>query len=855
MKRKLLVLLYIPICLSLSGTTYYISPSGNDLNNGDISHPFATLNKAWTVISAGDQVYLRGGTYSFDNQQILTGKNGSSGNLIMIWAYPGETPILTKSARYSTNSGIYFSGNYFHFKGLDISGYSQIESSVCSGFVIVNSSHNIIEQINYHDNGAGMEMWQNSTDNLILNCDFHHNQDPLTTGGNQYGNADGLALNKVAYGTLNTIRGCRFWWNTDDGIDPYGSDGSIVIENCWSFYNGYIPDTFDTGGNGSGFKLGVTITDHGNDILFQIRNCLAYKNRNIGFDQNGALAAAELYNNTSYMNGTNGYYFDDYARVHILKNNISYKDDNAIRVSNVSILANNTFLYNSGNNPNFSVSDNDFIGLDGTQLMRMRKADGSLPDIDFLHLAPGSDLIDAGVDVGLLFSGNAPDIGAFEFQSGSTTPSPVFISSVVENATPSLLEMIYNLTLNSLVVPTTSCFNVLVNSVARTINTVAISGTEVQLTLDSPIEFGDTITVSYTKPANNPLQTISGGVAENIIAQPVTNNCQDQNKPDNPPVVVIKNEADSYSGFVYEIDASGSYDLDNDILTFEWTVPNNVSVSSTNSSKIQYLTPIINTSVAIEFQLKVTDGIAIVEKNIPINVLPYKPELDLAKMKSVKASSYRVPDYPNNASDGSLTTKWSTNGDNQWLSFALIEPYKISYLEIAFLPGQMYSSYFDIYASKDSITWEPILIQDTSCNFSGDLQVFDFPASSTNTEYSFLKYVGHGNSLNTWNNISEFKIFGTAQQNPGSTNNEKMKIIIYPNPAKDFFNISIDAPNLQPVRVRLIDYSGKIVFEDSIFSPGLNNIQIPGNLSSGVYSVELRSGTTKLDDQKLIINK
>lgn len=43
-----------------------------------------------------------------------------------------------------------------------------------------------------------------------------------------------------------------------------------------------------------------------------------------------------------------------------------------------------------------------------------RQADGSLPEIDFLHLAKGSDLIDAGVETGLPFFGEAPDLGAFE---------------------------------------------------------------------------------------------------------------------------------------------------------------------------------------------------------------------------------------------------------------------------------------------------------------------------------------------------------------------------------------------------------------------------------------------------------
>ncbi len=42
------------------------------------------------------------------------------------------------------------------------------------------------------------------------------------------------------------------------------------------------------------------------------------------------------------------------------------------------------------------VAADDFISLDETPAFGPRKEDGGLPDIDYLHLVPGSDLIDAG---------------------------------------------------------------------------------------------------------------------------------------------------------------------------------------------------------------------------------------------------------------------------------------------------------------------------------------------------------------------------------------------------------------------------------------------------------------------------
>jgi uncharacterized protein (TIGR02145 family)/uncharacterized repeat protein (TIGR02059 family) len=100
--------------------------------------------------------------------------------------------------------------------------------------------------------------------------------------------------------------------------------------------------------------------------------------------------------------------------------------------------------------------------------------------------------------------------------------SPVFLSSVIENATPNMLDMTYDLTLAN-VVPAISAFMVKVNSETRNINSVSIIGTKVRLTLTSAAVYGDILTVFYTKPTSNPLQTVSGGQAATISAQPVTN--------------------------------------------------------------------------------------------------------------------------------------------------------------------------------------------------------------------------------------------------------------------------------------------------------------------------------------------
>jgi hypothetical protein len=388
---------------------FYVAPDGSDEAAGDIDHPFATLNRAWEVVAAGNLVYVRGGTFLFDSQQSLTGRSGTADALIRVWAYPGETPVLSKSGEYAENFGLFFSGDYVHFKGLEITGYEQIDPAVSTGFRAEDSNHNIFEQIDSHHNGHGMVLVNNSTDNLILNCDFHHNQDPLSDPPNWYGNADGLEVAYVPAGNTNTIRGCRSWWNTDDGFDLWENDGTVIIESSWAFWNGYFPGTFDPSpGNGNGFKLGVTVEDHGSTLMRTVTNCVAFQNLANGFDQNGSMCASELFNNTAYLNGSNGFSMGYYDSPHVVRNNASHQNasDDVFTVSSV-------VDHNSWDSA-VTLTDADFESVTSTGIDGARLAGGGIPDLTFLRLAAGSDLIDAGVDVGLPYSGGAPDLGAFE---------------------------------------------------------------------------------------------------------------------------------------------------------------------------------------------------------------------------------------------------------------------------------------------------------------------------------------------------------------------------------------------------------------------------------------------------------
>ena len=150
--------------------------------------------------------------------------------------------------------------------------------------------------------------------------------------------------------------------------------------------------------------------------------------------------------------------------------------------------------------------------------------------------------------------GQAATISAQSVTNNVNVVNPVYVSSAVENTTPSILEMTYNLSLTG-IVPDASSFTVRVNSVARTVNTVAIVYGKVRLTLASALVYGDVVTVAYTKPASNPLQTTSGGQAATISAQSVTNNVNVVN-----PVYVsssIENATPTILEMTYDLSLTG----------------------------------------------------------------------------------------------------------------------------------------------------------------------------------------------------------------------------------------------------------------------------------------------------------
>ncbi|HEY6403490.1 MAG TPA: right-handed parallel beta-helix repeat-containing protein, partial [Blastocatellia bacterium] len=138
-----------------------------------------------------------------------------------------------------------------------------------------------------------------------------------------------------------------------------------------------------------------------------VRRSIAFGNKKHGFTFNRNNGSITMTNNTSWGNGEENFKFDEGS--HIFTNNLSFQATNSDHNAGGTDVSNTNCWWQNGmsvNGKGLVVSAADFVSLTPTVT---RNANGSINLGNFLRLALGSDLINAGVPSGT-------DIGAVESQ-------------------------------------------------------------------------------------------------------------------------------------------------------------------------------------------------------------------------------------------------------------------------------------------------------------------------------------------------------------------------------------------------------------------------------------------------------
>lgn len=295
----------------------YVAPNASKSGTGDKTNP---MDFSTAIYKAQpDTVFLlAGGVYKYNTRLSLFNDGAPNHYIKVVRENPEEKVIFDFSDMVfqSDNRGIQVYGDFWHFDGIDICGAGD-------NGMYISGSYNIVENCNFYNNrDSGLQIGRSSSSdktidswphyNLVRNCTAWANYDDETYGEN----ADGFAA-KLTIGYGNVFDGCIAFRNSDDGWDLYakedsGNIGTVIIENCVAFENGYLPYQIDRqlpdgtpykshdtlNGDGIGYKLGGSVME--GDVV--LRNSMTFNNKLHGVGDNSNPGVLSIKNVTTVNN-------------------------------------------------------------------------------------------------------------------------------------------------------------------------------------------------------------------------------------------------------------------------------------------------------------------------------------------------------------------------------------------------------------------------------------------------------------------------------------------------------------------------------------------------------------------------
>jgi len=424
--------------------TYYIAPTGDDdSGDGSIENPWATFLKAETMLYAGDTLIVRGGTYN--EWVFLETRGGTATEPIVIKRYPGETPIIdgTDTTIAASYGLLDLYRSYFHVTGLTIRNSDQ------SG-VRMGNTGNWVDSLTVHNiMGTGIAAYGDSSkveDCLVYDVAME-NEDGAKEGIGTWGagitaargGASGDDTTDYAIIRRNIVHDC---WG--EGISSYEASNTIIADNViYDAYSVmlYISDSkyVYCSGNlvyttkdlaGIDRYVGLAISDEKawpNRCDTVVNNVVmgCYINLYMsGYPQENTLVANNVFMNSTYSEGCVVVRGDAgaYTNVRFANNIIIQENSDSVIAFNYPTGQEIIFSHNLWSKaPNSNASGTgDVIG----DPLLTEDGDTTAGNLTLQHfrLQATSPAINAGLNVGLSYSGVAPDMGAIEY----TTPISYF---------------------------------------------------------------------------------------------------------------------------------------------------------------------------------------------------------------------------------------------------------------------------------------------------------------------------------------------------------------------------------------------------------------------------------------------
>ncbi len=300
--------------LTPRGAIYYVAPTGNDDNVGDIAHPWRTIQKAANTLIAGDTVYVRAGVY---NGQVIPQNSGSVGQPITYAAYPGETATLDGSGVTLPDdlAGLFHIANKSHIvvSGLHVTNAGPHNDN--AGILVLNSGYITVENNStYNTHSSGIGVW--GSDHVIVDGNRVEEaggggwQECITVAGSdtfEVRNNEVLNCHKEGIDAKDGASNGRIYRNHVHHTQRVG-----IYVDAWdkhtyniAVYQNVVHDIQDNNGFAIGSEQGGLLEN------VQVYNNIAYHNRYVGLTLHNCCPESPTHpvrnvtviNNTFYNNG------------------------------------------------------------------------------------------------------------------------------------------------------------------------------------------------------------------------------------------------------------------------------------------------------------------------------------------------------------------------------------------------------------------------------------------------------------------------------------------------------------------------------------------------------------------------
>jgi hypothetical protein len=326
----------------------------------------------------------------------------------------------------------------------------------------------------------------------------------------------------------------------------------------------------------------------------------------------------------------------------------------------------------------------------------------------------------------------------------------------------------------------------------------------------------------------------------------------DDTNSNKAPKILVNYSETTPIGIVSTLDASESFDPNDDALSYSWVAPKGIALSSDDSPEVQIMPEDGILPDEYTVQLLVSDGENTVSKDIKVNVVPLNPDVVEIGISSIEASKYQAPNYPENLIDNDYSTRWAARTKNEWVLFELETPAFIDHIKLAFFRGIDRIAYFEVSGSVDKENWQPLMTEYESCGFTETNQAYPLEENKASKVYKYVKVTGLCNSQNDWNSFTEFKVYGMPSKGITTISEDGFEQFkVFPNPAEDLVNLSFeDMTGTSAVQV--LDMNGRVVLESTLSE--VNGAQLnTESLNEGVYFIQVLSSDAAYKPQRLII--